>query len=407
MSFEEQVNTIERSLGERMVNHALSILRTWLNELGESNPYEQAFSEIRSRYEGIYKRWLSTGDEEGHNADLDAITGDTYRLVDAVYVAMRLHRGVSPHMGTFNPGSAPSVMHYFAHSVEWKDSDIAWFSDVVNDKNRSSYALIAVTALSHNLREVFSEKAVYMLIDGVKASNAIVAEQCLANLIITCAHYDVRIDFFPELQDDILAVILATPELSLQSFETLCALIRAAKFNWLEAYAQGEAAFSDLPHEVQSLLEMTDAKNEMNSFASWIPASESEYLTSIVRILPNTWIFDTIVGDDERRNTTVSAVLLSVGIMDLAWDKLDQAEGWLLAILRRKSKEPIDLIHLGHCCLLRGDRLMALEHYRHARELCKEPRDFLTLFRPERKALVDRGVPLDEIYYIEDRLLPL
>ena len=57
-SLEEQLNTLERALGERMITHALTILRVWINELGENNPYEQAFSDIQVQYDELFRDWL-------------------------------------------------------------------------------------------------------------------------------------------------------------------------------------------------------------------------------------------------------------------------------------------------------------------------------------------------------------
>ena len=38
----DQVNTVERALGECMIETATTVIRVWLNELGENNPYEEA-----------------------------------------------------------------------------------------------------------------------------------------------------------------------------------------------------------------------------------------------------------------------------------------------------------------------------------------------------------------------------
>jgi hypothetical protein len=36
--------------------------------------------------------------------------------------------------------------------------------------------------------------------------------------------------------------------------------------------------------------------------------------------------------------------------------------------------------------------------------MCKHVKDFYALFRPDRGELVDRGVPLEQVYLIEDKL---
>ena len=62
-SLEEQIVTIERSLGERMIGHALAILRVWLNELGEANRFEQFYLDIQQEYQELFDRWVSADDE--------------------------------------------------------------------------------------------------------------------------------------------------------------------------------------------------------------------------------------------------------------------------------------------------------------------------------------------------------
>ena len=49
--------------------------------------------------------------------------------------------------------------------------------------------------------------------------------------------------------------------------------------------------------------------------------------------------------------------------------------------------------------------MMAYENYRTAREMCKGAKEFFALFRPDRRQLVDRGVPIEQVYLIEDQLL--
>ena len=51
-TLDEQILTIERALGERMIDHALVIVRAWLNELGENNPYEEAYQALEANGRG-------------------------------------------------------------------------------------------------------------------------------------------------------------------------------------------------------------------------------------------------------------------------------------------------------------------------------------------------------------------
>ena len=101
-TLDEQINTVERALGECMIEHALVVVRAWLNEIGEDNPFEEAFRGIEVQYKRIFQLWLTSDSEENEIA-LNKLTGDTYQLVDAVYVELRLKRGLSPRMHGFNP----------------------------------------------------------------------------------------------------------------------------------------------------------------------------------------------------------------------------------------------------------------------------------------------------------------
>ena len=62
-------------------------------------------------------------------------------------------------------------------------------------------------------------------------------------------------------------------------------------------------------------------------------------------------------------------------------------------------------MNYAHCLLLKGDRMMAFENYKQARQECGSLRAFYDLFRPDRRALVDHGVPIDFVSFIEDNLV--
>ena len=89
----DQLNTIERSLGECMIDTALVVVRAWLTEIGENNPYEEAFTSIQKRYHEIFTQWLNI-DVPSSDEELSKITGETYQMVDAVYADIRLLRWV-------------------------------------------------------------------------------------------------------------------------------------------------------------------------------------------------------------------------------------------------------------------------------------------------------------------------
>lgn len=403
-TLEEQIATTEKALGERMIDHALVIVRSWLNELGENNPYEQAYEDLRKQYNDLFTQWLTSGDPE-HDVLLNKMTGNTYRLVDAAYASLRLHRGLSPEMHGFNKTSPQSVMQYFTFCLRLTDEDYQWLHTIINDSRQAALALMAVAALAKNIRECFNERALLALIEGINGENEVVAEQCLANALILLAHYDVRIDFFPEMQNAFIDAVSATEDEGEEAFHTLCALVRSVKYNWRDSIASGELKVEDLPDELQSLLELTGDKDKIDGVVSWMPSSEQAYMQGLVDILPDTWVYSALMGDSQERIQQMAIVYLSVGRMDLLWDHTDVAARWLRQQLRDGSNSPMDYINYGHCMLLQGDKMMAFEHYRQARNMCKSPKDFFALYRPDRRQLVDHGIPVETVYLLEDQLI--
>ena len=159
-TIEEQVNTVERALGERMIEHALAVVRAWLNELGENNPFEQAFADIQTQYNAIFADWLVNDDQEKQDQQLNELTSDAYRFVDAVYVQIRLFRGLSPHMRGYNNESAASIMHYFSRCLELTEADYTWLQNSVNSSAGGSSS-VRVEYVWKPVREVALETKFY------------------------------------------------------------------------------------------------------------------------------------------------------------------------------------------------------------------------------------------------------
>lgn len=404
-SLEEQIAIVERSLGERMIGHALAIIRVWLNEIGEeAHLFEPTFQEIQQEYNELFTRWVSA-DDEGVDKELDRLTGNAYRLADAAYAGVRLKRGVSPFMRSFNENNLQSVMHYFSNHVHPSEEDLDWLSKIIQDPSRGATALMAVSAIAHGLRQCFSEDSILTLIDGINTGSDVIAEQCLSNVILLLAHYDVRIDFFPDIQNAFADALAEMNDDGEQAFQTLCSLVLATNDEWLKNLTVKELKAEDMPQELQSLLEQTGEDSSLSGIQSIITNSEKEYMRSIIDILPDTWVYSVIVGEGYEHQNRMALTYLTVGRMDMVWDNIELASRWLLEHLRKGANSPQDYINYGHCLLLQGDRVMAFENYRQARQLCKSSKEFFNLFRPDRKALVDHGVPIEQVYLIEDQLL--
>lgn len=94
---------------------------------------------------------------------------------------------------------------------------------------------------------------------------------------------------------------------------------------------------------------------------------------------------------------------------NLSWcaflcDRLDEAEKYQLRIPADR-RSPSDNINYGHIHFVRGRRAEALRYYTMARHQCDTLKTFLSLFRPDRKFLLEKGLSKPDIYLMEDQLL--
>jgi len=401
-TLDDQVNTIEKALGERMIEHALVIMRAWLNELGENNPYEQAYQSIRERYCTMYQAWLSS-DDENTDSLLDELTGETYQLADAVYADIRIHRGASPNMHGFNPEHVQSVVNYFANCVKMKESDFEWLHHAFENPNMAATALMASGALAKNMRENFTIDGFLALIKGFKASSTMVANQCLAYVFTLLIQYDIRMDFFPQIQDAFVQTVKDADPEGQNAFEVLCAFVRTTHPRWTQPQ-NTDTLIDQLPEDVRSMLSLLNAESDENEVVSWIPKDEQEYMQGLVEMLPDTWLYSVLVAGNMDREAILAKTFLSVGRMDLCWDHWKFAEKILRGLIMDGSNSPMDYINYGHCMMFKGDRILAYENYRQARSMCTS-KEFFNLFRPGRRPLVDHGIPVEQVYLMEDMLL--
>ena len=402
-TLEEQINTVERALGERMIGHALTVVRLWLNELGEHQPYEGAFASIERRYKEVFRAWLGSDDEQTDEI-LNGLTGETYQLVDAVYADIRLKRGLSPDMHGFNPEHIDSVMQYFSNCLRIREEDYNWLHDALRDEARSAMGLVAMGSLVSNLRECFTIEGMMAVMDGMLSDRELVAEQCMAYLFTLLIHYDIRIDFFPGIQEAFIKALREVDEEGEHAFEVLCALVRSTNYKWSQMTEGDKELIENLPDELRTMLSLAGIEYDM-PIISWMPQSEREYMIGLVHILPDTWLYDVIVAGDSHRESIIAVNYLSIGQMDQMWDHPQAAEQYLIKVLREGKGSPKDYINYGHCQMLKGDRIMAFENYKQARMMCKKRADFLSMFRPDRNALMAHGVPIEQIYLIEDQML--
>lgn len=403
MTLDEQRNMMEHALTERMLNHAFVVLRQWAQELGFA-PYVDRIHSLEDNYKQLFDYYL-IGEDPERDAIHDQLTTEVYRLADEMYSDMCLKQGKAPEMRGFDRTSIASITNYFTACVHLQEEDYDWLVEAANDPQQATMGFVAVAALSANLREAFNEESLMTLIEVSDAENQVVADQALASLILLLAQWDTRVDFFPQMQEAFIQKI-GDGE---RAYLLMRSLVRASNKSIKEMVDSEHITPEDIPEELQDVLGSEGAEGNIEDMLSklskLVPKTEHAYIQTIVELLPETWVFDVIIGEDEQRAVTMDYLYLELGSMGFMWDCLDEAEEWLLERLRSGKAKPQDYINYAHCCFLKGDKMMAFENYLEAKRQCKSTRTFFDLFRPDRKMLVEKGIPLEQVYLMEDHLL--
>lgn len=94
----------------------------------------------------------------------------------------------------------------------------------------------------------------------------------------------------------------------------------------------------------------------------------------------------------------------------IAWcsflcDDYATAERYFAKLDAQGKQKSNDLLNKGHLLFVQGKRLEALEVYKRCLAQMPTLKDFLRSFRPDRSILLEKGVPKNEIYLMEDQLV--
>lgn len=403
MTLEEQRYTIERALGERMMHHAVALMKLWATEVNFSM-YDSRLQSLNDNYEYIFKYYLSSSDDAERDDLLNRLTGHAYRLADELYADLRVKRGLSPEITSFNKNNPQSVARYFGECVHLQPEDTDWLRSQLESGENAVITLMAIAALAQNLQTCFSEEGMQCLIEAIGADNMVISEQALATTILLLIDYDTRIDYFPELQDLFMEKIGDGD----RAFEVMCALVNTSATRLKDLIKSEKFSIDNLPDEIKELLSVDGNESideQLNKIAGKVPDADNKEVVQQIAIMPETWVFDAIIGEDEERNRRIEEVYLHAGHIDLMWDRLDDAEEILVRRIRNDKATSADYLNLGHCCFIRGDRMMAYEYYKEARNRYGSNTEFFRYFRPDRHMLVEKGVPLEQVYLMEDNLL--
>lgn len=431
MSVEEQYLSVQHMLSQRMLSHAESIIRQWAIQLNRQEYYDRIAS-LSSRYDATFQYYLSTpvhydgdpdcavDDERDHI--LDELTQAYYDLTDTIYADLARKEGIFPTIAGFDTSSEDSMMRYFSFASPLRDEDLAWLEQTCIEAENEDLCTHLVSALAANVRQhVFSAPAVLSLIRIALGPVEPVAYQATAQLIMLLAHYDTRIDFYPDIQQAFQDLVADSD----RAFALLGAVI---------SDDQHRTAAPEIRELFHSTLEILPSTGVFSAICT-TDAQRQQVAELYVDLGMNEQAFDQvlmgrsdIITDRELRadyylyNELYDEAfadyqhLIDVGVATdrtyfrAAWSALmigdyAHAEQYMIYRLRLPAPVTEDYLNYGHLCFVRGDKATAYEYYLLARQNAGSLRHFKDTFCPDRKVLADMGIPLQEIYLMEDRLL--
>lgn len=83
----------------------------------------------------------------------------------------------------------------------------------------------------------------------------------------------------------------------------------------------------------------------------------------------------------------------------------EQARSYYEKLMAMPNPPMIDYLNYGHFLFVSGERMAAFHYYQQAVMLSDNIQSFLKVFRPDRRILLENGIPTPDIYLMEDQLV--
>lgn len=402
-------------LGERMLRHADSVLRGWANELNDLSFFAR-LDRLQEQYDQSWQTYLTETVNDGMAGEevqraMNVLTHRYFLLSDELYDRIRLKRGEVPDMHGFGKDNVDSVTTYFARNLNRKNEDLDWIYSIAQDDDHQAMAVSAIAALAVNLKTGFWEEGVHLLLD-VAELDTLAGQQALAQAMLITALFDLRLDYFDEINDRWVALAEKKADITVAAMEALVGQSEVAEQlpeTWIfSLICDTDEKRCRLAHEYlrRDMREQAFDGCLMNRTDM---CGTDDALRADMLLYDDLW--DEALGvyqDIVARGEDTPNVRFRMAWCALLTGDYTLAEKMMIARLRDTDNvRKEDYINYGHLCWLRGDRVTAYENYREARRLCKDLKEWKAAFCPDRKVISQLGIPLDEVYLMEDRLLKL
>lgn len=99
-------------------------------------------------------------------------------------------------------------------------------------------------------------------------------------------------------------------------------------------------------------------------------------------------------------------VLRSIAWCSFISGQMEQARSYYEKLKALPSAmQMVDYLNYGHYYFVQGERMEAYQYYVQALRMCDTIKVFLKTFRPDRRILLEKGIPTPDIYLMEDQLI--
>ena len=181
----------------------------------------------------------------------------------------------------------------------------------------------------------------------------------------------------------------------------------------LEAYCQAQSKESD----IWTMRQMVFCYTNIHDYAKALEVTET-----MVAIKPENLMYHFEKAQCLERLELYSEALREYMFIELKHSgmaKVQRSVAWMsflcgdydtAALFYEKLKEAdkmkdIDFLNLGHLSFVTGKRQEALNAYQHAMRMYTNLKMFLSVFRPDRRFLLEKGLSKTDIYMMEDQLI--
>lgn len=109
----------------------------------------------------------------------------------------------------------------------------------------------------------------------------------------------------------------------------------------------------------------------------------------------------------ELMSSNDAKALRSIAWCNFMCDDYETSEKYYNKIHDLNRQKPIDDLNMGHLFFVQGRRMEALQAYQRCLLQQDSIRQFLDIFRPDRKYLLEKGIQKNDVYFMEDQLIQI